>query len=71
MLVTGSFIGSNVIGHLMLIRSEATARSSSLSAACLPAAAADLPVLGSEESRDRSENHVDECGMGGASSPGN
>ena len=39
-LVTGSFIGSKVIGHLMLIRSEATARSSSLPVGWLPAAAA-------------------------------
>ena len=49
-LVTGSLIGSNVIGHLMLIRSEATATSSSLPGALLPAVACAPLVLELEES---------------------
>ena len=48
-LVTGSFMGSNVIGHLMLIRSEATATSSSMAGAWLPAVACAPRVLGLEE----------------------
>ena len=48
-LVTGSLIGSNVIGHLMLIRSEATATSSSTAGALLPAVACAPCVFGLEE----------------------
>lgn len=68
MLVTGSFMGSRVMGHLMLILSEATVNSSLTAAGWLPATATAPPVAVSGVS---SENHVDECGMGGASSSGN
>lgn len=43
-LVTGSFMGSNVIGHLMLMRSDATARSSSSTRAVWLPADADRCV---------------------------
>jgi len=69
MLLTGSRMGRSVMGHLMLMRSDATWKSSSSSPApgCVPGAPALPEALG--ESCDEG-NQVEEWGMGGAVSPG-
>lgn len=58
-LVTGSLIASSVIGHLMLIRSDATARSSSSSSMGSSAPAAAERVFGIVGSGDSDGNQVD------------
>lgn len=66
-LVTGSFIGTSVIGHLILMRSDKTSMSSSSSASAAWPPALRVVVF---TVRGDSANHVDEFGNGGASSPG-
>lgn len=63
-LVTGSCMGRSVMGHFMLMRSEATSRPSS----SLSFGEVSLGLLGFCEVVEG--NQVESCGRGGASSPG-
>lgn len=63
-------MGSSVRGHLMLMRSEATARSSSSSSIGSFVPATVERVFGIEGSGESEGNQVDALGIGGAWSSG-